>query len=95
LTQEKFDFIEAWLMLLASAFYFQRDTGGLGAVAMFSQIPYLMTVNVKFDMFDVAKNKIFFFSKQNQVWIDNNRKSLINEDLDKLLSHCFPSNFLA
>jgi hypothetical protein len=94
LTQEKFDFIEACSMLLASAFYFQRNAGGLGAVAMFSQIPYLMTVDVKYDMFDVANNKIFFFSKQNQVWIDNNRKSLINDDLDKLLSRCFPSNFL-
>ena len=94
LTQDKFDFIEAFSILLGSEFYFQRNTGGLGAVAMFSEVPYLMTVDAKYDMFNVAKNKVFFFSKQNQVWIDRNKKSLFDEDLDKLMSLCFPTSFL-
>ena len=83
--QSKFNFFEAFRLVLSSDFYFQRPNGGMVVAAIYSKIPYLAMTNGYFS-FDPVRNKSFPFSSSSQIFIDSNHESDFQENLSTLLS---------
>jgi hypothetical protein len=85
LAQSKFNFLEAFRLVLSSDFYFQRPNGGMVVAAQYSKIPFLVMSYGYFN-FDPVRNKSFPFSSNSQIFIDSNDENNFQENLSTLLS---------
>jgi len=86
LQQTNFTYYEAIDLIQACKFYFQRPNGGMGVIPIYSNIPYLIMTNNTFDFFDDNNKKLYFFSKSNQIFIDEKNSNLFDKSLEFLLN---------